>query len=286
LCKTLHEAVAGARARLRAVGIDPAEADLDARVLALHVLGWDAARLLADGHVGPPAGFTSAYDSLVGRRARREPIAYVTGHQEFFGLTFDVSPAVLIPRPETERVVEVALERFPDQSAPLAAADLCTGSGCIAIALAVERAGWTVTATDVSADALAVASLNARRHGVAERVRLVEGDLLGGLHGSFDLIVSNPPYVADVQRSALPPEVRDHEPAVALFAGPDGLDVVRRLVADAGGRLNPGGALIFEIGFGQAGAVTDLLSSAPALRTVAIEPDLQGIPRTVVALRI
>jgi release factor glutamine methyltransferase len=285
LCNTLHEAVADARARLRAAGIDPAEADLDARVLARHVLGWDAVRLLADGQIPPPAGFAPAYDALVGRRARREPIAYITGQQEFFGLTFDVTPAVLIPRPETERVVEAALARFPDRDAPLAAADLCTGSGCVAIALAVERQGWTVTATDVSADALAVASLNARRHGVAGRVRLVEGDLLGGLPGSFDLIVSNPPYVADGLRTTLPPEVRDHEPAVALFAGADGLDVVRRLVADAGGRLHPGGALIVEIGFGQAGAVADLLSSAPLLRFVAIEPDLQGIPRTAVALR-
>jgi release factor glutamine methyltransferase len=285
LCNTLHEAVAVARARLRAAGIDPAEADLDARVLARHVLGWDAARLLADGQIPPPAGFAPAYDALVGRRARREPIAYITGQQEFFGLTFDVSPAVLIPRPETERVVEAALERFPDRDATLAAADLCTGSGCVAIALAVARRGWIVTATDVSADALAIASLNARRHGVAGRVRLVEGDLLGGLHGSFDLIVSNPPYVADGLRPTLPPEVRDHEPAVALFAGADGLDVVRRLVADAGGRLHPGGALIVEIGFGQADAVADLLSSAPLLRFVAIEPDLQGIPRTAVALR-
>jgi release factor glutamine methyltransferase len=282
---TIHDLVAAARHELRAAGIADAEADLDARLLAQHALGWDAARYFAAAHEPAPLGFADHYRGLVARRTRREPVAYLVGHQDFWDLTFEVSPSVLIPRPETELVVEAALERFPDRATPIAVADACTGSGCLAVTLAGERSGARIAATDVSRDALAVAARNARRHRVADRINFVETSVLTGVPGPFDLIVANPPYVPDHERPSMPPEVREFEPAIALFGGRDGLDVIRNLVEQSGERLRAHGVLIFEIGVGQADAATGLISSSRRLKMAEVRRDLQGIPRTVIATR-
>jgi release factor glutamine methyltransferase len=283
---SVHARVAAARQRLRAVGIPPDEADLDARLLAQQLRGWDAAGFFANAGEPEPVGFAASYESLVTRRAAREPLAYITGRQEFWGLTFEVSPAVLIPRPETELVVEVALDLFPDPSRPMTIADACAGCGCLAVALACERPYARVVATELSERALAVAGRNAVAHRVDTRVKFVCCDILEAVAGPFDLIVSNPPYVADSDRPSLQPEVRDHEPAVALFAGPDGLAVVRRLLAGAPARLTAGGALVFEFGFGQADAISTLISTTPGLTLVGLRPDLQGIPRVAILKRV
>jgi len=281
---TLHARVAAARQRLRDAGIPPDEADLDARLLAEHLLGWDAARFFTDSGDAEPAGFAPRYEALVARREAREPIAYITGLQQFWDLSFEVSPAVLIPRPESELIVEAALEAVPARE-PRTIADICTGSGCLAVAIARERPNARLVATDISDAALDIARRNAARHGVGARIRLVPPDLFDKVAGPFDVIVSNPPYVPARDRDTLPPEVRDHEPAAALFAGDDGLEVVRRMLPQLPPRLKPGATAMFEIGFGQADAVEQLISATPGLRIVAVRRDLRGIPRTAVARR-
>jgi release factor glutamine methyltransferase len=277
--------VAAGRLRLRAAGIAAEEAGLDARLLAEHALGWTTARLLTDGARTPPAAFAATYDALIERRARREPTAYILGSKEFWALRFDVSPAVLVPRPETELVVAAALARLPGSDAPVRIADVGTGSGCLAVALAVERPNAQVVATDASVAALEVASINASRHGVSSRVRFLMSDLLGADADGFDMIVSNPPYVPDRDKDALPPEVRDYEPSSALFAGPDGLTVIRRLLPLAAERLVVAGWLIFEFGFGQAEAITQLVAATPALTLWGVDRDLAGIPRVAIVQR-
>jgi release factor glutamine methyltransferase len=282
---SIHGRVAAARQQLRDAGISHTESDLDARLLAQHVLGWTTERFLMDAQSPEPDDFNARYVRLVERRVTREPLAYIVGVREFWGLDFEVSPAVLIPRPSTELIVEAILERFPDRAAPLAMADICTGCGCVAVALAHERPAATVVATDISHDALAVARRNAARHGVADRVSVRYGDLVDGIVGNLDAIVANPPYVQDHAGPALQPEVRDHEPAVALFGGADGLGLVTRLVADAPQRLRAGGFLVFEFGLGQDVEIEDLLARAPDLTLVDVRRDLEGIARTAVARR-
>jgi len=280
---TIGARVAAARERLRAAGIPSEEADLDARLLAERVLDWDAARYLTHVNDQEPEVFAERFETLVARRAAREPTAYVIGRREFCGLEFHVTPAVLIPRPETELIVEAALAEFPRSGEPLDIADVGTGSGCLAVALARERPGSRIVATDISSAALEVARGNARRLGVAARIELVETDLLHGLQRQFDLIVSNPPYVPEHDRQSLQPEVRDYEPARALYAGDDGLSVLRRLVDETAVRLKPEGRLIFEFGFGQSDAVRALLSNTRSMVLLDLRRDLQGIPRVAVA---
>ncbi len=280
---SIQAQVTAARQRLRAAGISQAESDLDARLLAQHVLGWSTERFLTDAQVTAPDGFAPRYDTLVARRATREPLAYIVGAREFWGLDFEVSPAVLIPRPSTELIVEAILDRFADRDAALSVADVCTGCGCVAVAIAHERPSSVVVATDISHDALEVARRNAARHGVADRVAFRRTDLLDGIDGPLDAIVANPPYIVDRAGPALQPEVRDHEPALALFGGADGLGLVTRLVADAPNRLRPGGLLVFEFGFGQDVEVEDCIAAAPDLELVNTRRDLDGIARTAVA---
>jgi release factor glutamine methyltransferase len=282
---SVHHTVAGARQRLRAAGIPPAEADLDARLLAQFALGWEAERFFADAQAPAPAGFAERFEGLVARREAREPLPYLTGRREFWNLTLEVTPAVLIPRPETELIVETALELFPDPAAPVRIADACTGSGCLAIALAIERPRASVVATDLSAAALDVARRNFQRHGVADRVVAVETDVLEAVRGTFDLIVANPPYVSEGARPALQPEVRDYEPSIALYGGGDGLAIMRRLVVQAVPRLEPGGVLLFECGFWQNGEVSELIAATPGLTMADFKLDLRGVPRTAVARR-
>ena len=282
---TIHAHVSAARLRLRQAGITPTESDLDARLLAQHVLGWTTERFLSDAREPVPDGFTPHYESLVARRVTREPLAYIVGVREFWGLELEVTRDVLIPRAATELIVEALQELFPDRAVPLAVADVCTGCGCVAVAIAHERPSAEVIATDISRPALEVARRNAARHGVADRVVFTHGDLLEDVAGSFDAIVANPPYVIDRARPALQPEVRDHEPSVALFGGHDGLSLVARLIAGAPARLRSGGYLIFEFGLGQDVEVEDLIEASPELTLVGLRRDLQGIARTAIARR-
>jgi len=232
------------------------------------------------------AGPAAEFRSLIARRASREPLQYLTGVQEFWSLAFRVTPAVLIPRPETEGIVAafLSLRRSPS---PLVL-DIGTGSGCLAVVAAHETPGARVHASDISEEALAVARDNAAAHGVAGRLELRRGDLFAphrgrGLEGRVDFILSNPPYLSEDELRRAQPEVRDFEPRAALLAGADGLDVHRRLAAEAADFLAAGGRLIAEIGLGQEGAARALYDRHPRLEVVAVESDLAGIPRVLVA---
>lgn len=282
---TIHERVASGKAQLRSAGIPAAAVDLDARLLAEFSLGWTAERFFADGTQREPEGFSDKYDALVARRARREPMAYILGRQEFWGLAFEVSPAVLIPRPSTELIVETALKTLAMSAGSVSVADVCTGSGCVAVALAHEMPTAHIVATDISEAALDTARGNAARYGVSSRVEFRRADLLEGIAGDFDLIAANPPYVAERDRAALQPEVREHEPPVALFGGPDGLGIIRRLVRQVPDRLRRGGQLLFEFGLGQDEHIEALIAETAELRLVDLRRDLQGIARTAVVER-
>jgi len=280
----LHERLAEARTTLTQAGIGADEAALDAEVLARHVLDCDRATLLTRARDPLPSAFDRLFHALVSRRARREPLAYIVGHREFWGLEFDVTPAVLIPRPETELIVEEALAALPRRDAVRRIIDVGTGSGCLAVTLAVEFPAARITATDMSHDALAVAYRNAERHNVIGRITFVQADVLSEVTGAADLIVSNPPYVPAEDAATLQPEVADYEPAGALFAGADGLDVIRRLLASAPPLLAAGSWLIMEFGFGQEAGVRDAAQRAN-WTVLRIRCDLQGIPRVAVLRR-
>ena len=278
---TIADHLTAARRTLEGAGVPPQEAALDADLLARHVLGWDRAALVAKRRDAAPSGFSAAFTPLVARRRGREPVAYILGEREFWGLPFEVTRDVLIPRPETELIVEEALVAFGGGQPPATVIDVCTGSGCLAITLAREFGGADVIATDVSEAALDVARRNAQRHQVTARIGFRTADLLEGITTRADLIVSNPPYVARRDEGTLPPEVRDHEPHVALFAGDDGLDIYRRLLPAARAHLTRQGRLVIEIGQHQAEAVTGIADAAE-LRLDHTRQDLQGITRTLV----
>ena len=280
---SLADLVRAAAARLAGAGIDRDEARLDAELLARDALGWDRAAWVSREREPPPAHFAERFEVVVARRQRREPMAYVRGRAEFWDLELEVTRDVLIPRPETELIVELALERVAATPDTLIV-DAGTGSGCLAIALARAFPAARLVATDISPAALDVARRNAHRYGVTERISFWVTDLLGEAHGA-GLVVSNPPYVPDADRSTMPPEVTNYEPASALFAGTDGLDVIRRLIIAAGSRTQPGGWLLFEIGIGQADTVRGLLDAGGLWGDITIVNDLQSIPRTAVARR-
>lgn len=281
---SLHERLADARETLIRAGIPAEEAALDAEVLARHVLDCDRATLLTRARDPLPSAFDRLYHALIARRIAREPVAYIVGHREFWGLEFDVTPAVLIPRPETELVVEEALASLPRRDIVRHIIDVGTGSGCLAVTLAVEFPPASVTATDTSHEALAVAYRNADRHNVIGRITFVQADLLKDLTEPADLIVSNPPYVPAGDAATLQAEVARYEPSSALFGGPDGLDVIRRLVGSARQHLAAGGWLIIEFGFGQEAAVREVAGEA-GWNVARIRSDLQGIPRVAVLRR-
>ena len=255
-------------------------AQRDAELLLLHTLQIPRATLLAhpDREITPAQ--QTIYQRTIARRLQHEPIQYITGAQEFYGLALSVSHAVLIPRPETEHLVESVLRLLPaDRS--LQVADIGTGSGAIAIALAIHLPLATITALDLSPAAIAVAVANAALHNLASRIRFLHSDLLAAdPTGRYDAIVSNPPYIPDADRPTLHPQVRDHEPPAALFAGPTGLDVYRRLIPQAWSALTPGGLLALEIGHGQREPLANLLSGWTEVR---FEDDLQHIPRVALA---
>jgi len=282
---SLHERLADARQTMVRAGIPADEAALDAEVLARHVLECDRATLLTRARDPIPSAFGRLYQTLVDRRAAREPLAYIVGHREFWGLEFEVTPAVLIPRPETELIVEEALSAIPSRDAARLIVDVGTGSGCLAVALAIEFPPAALVATDASREALEVAERNAERHNVLGRIAFVYTDLLRAVSsGTADLIVCNPPYVPDGDAATLQPEVGRYEPPSALYGGPDGLDVIRRVLTDARQHLAAGGWLIVEFGFGQEAGVREAARGL-GWSVERVRSDLQGIPRVAVLRR-
>jgi release factor glutamine methyltransferase len=292
-------------ARLRAA--EAPSYTLAAELLLIHALGHDRAWIYSHAEEMVDSALAEQYFALIARRAAGEPTQYLIGKQEFWGLEFEVTPAVLIPRPETEHVVEVALERLGASgikidmktgapTPPLRIADVGTGSGCLAVALAHELPHATIFATDISAAALEVARRNAARHGVADRIHFLETDVLEGISLSplatghspllFDLIVSNPPYVARNDEATLAREVREHEPEAALFGGPTGIEIYARLIEQAGELLRPRGNLVVELGYGAADSVRAILSGQPGWANICVTNDLAGIPRVLAAERV
>ncbi len=296
LCPTVEDSLATGALLLERAGVETAR--LDAECLLAHVLAFPRWRLLVERtrRLGPEE--FAAYLALLQRRESREPLAYLLGRREFWSLTLAVSPGVLVPRPETETLVEAALAavRGAASGSPLPSApppvvvDLCTGAGGVAIALARELPGARVYATDVSRRALRIARSNAERHGVADRITFLRGDLWRALDGQgpeagADLVVSNPPYIPSGAIPGLMPEVR-WEPRRALDGGPDGLAFHRAIIAGAPGHLRPGGCLLLEIGAGQAEAVRGLFERVGGFDAPWVHRDLAGCDRVVAARRI
>ena len=319
VCTALREAFA----QLRAAGV-PSHT-LAAELLLLHVLGRDRTWLYAHPEEQLSSADADRFFALIVRRAKGEPTQHLTGKQEFWGLEFEVTPAVLIPRPETEHLIEVALDRLAvrelrsgrKQSLTgdgLQIADIGTGSGCIAIALAKELPGATIYATEISFAALAVAQRNAKRHSVSERIHFLECSLLDKVSSVgarymvplrsqganselrdspvtsrksllLGLIASNPPYIGRREAATLMREVRDHEPEIALYGGEEGYELYAHLIAQAAAHLKPGGILVLELGHNSLPAVQPLLD-APAWTNVGVTNDLVGIPRVIAAERL
>lgn len=284
---TLKEALRAAVTELTARGVGSPR--MNAELLLMFTLGCDRAYLYAHPERELAGEEQSRYDEAIALRASGYPAQYITGHQEFWGLDLIVSPAVLIPRPETEHVVETALELvraeaecFRERGPKII--DVGTGSGAIALAMATELPRARICAVDLSSDALEIAQANAVRLQLEQRVRFLRSNVLDQVarDGSFDFVLSNPPYVALSEADKVQDVVKKFEPKMAVFAGDDGLAVVRRLIPQAAEALRPGGWLIFEIGFTMAPAVTSLLTGWNGVRAV---PDLAGIPRVVVARR-
>jgi release factor glutamine methyltransferase len=280
--------------RLNAASV-PSSA-LAAELLVLHILGHDRTWLYthSDEEIAPADA--EQYFALIARRGAGEPTQYILGRQEFWGLEFEVTPAVLIPRPETEHLIEVALERlgFARKTDKLRIADVGTGSGCIAITLAKEFPNAQILGTDISSAALEVAKRNANHHSVADRIHFSETDLLGldfhplplTTHYSrfFDLIASNPPYIANSDAATLQREIREHEPEIALFGGPTGVEIYARLIEQAESQLAPGGVLVLELGYGAAERVREMIDKRRAWTNITITNDLAGIPRVLAAV--
>lgn len=283
----VREKINAARARLVAAGIDNGEAGRDTNLLARHLLGWDRATLYTRETDEATADFIARYDPLIERRARREPVAYIRGEQEFWSRDFIVNPSVLIPRPETELIIEELLACMPKDlpARPVRILDIGTGSGCLAVSAADELPLATVVATDISRDALNVARANAERFGVTNRITFVECAYVNGSSGPFDFILSNPPYVTESEYEQLAPEVREYEPQSALVAGEDGLRDIRQVIDVASTQLVPGGTAFIEIGHLHADAVADLVAGFTSLTLKRISPDLQNIPRVAIIER-
>lgn len=256
---------------------------LEAQILLAHALGCSKIDLYVRHEEEPPEAKRTAFRDMIKKRSEGMPVAYLVGFREFYSLPFAVSPAVLIPRPETETLVLQALGVLASATSPRVL-DVGTGSGCIAISIARQKKSAQITAVDVSADALAIASANAAKHGVADRVTTMQGDLFGAVVGRmFDLIVSNPPYIAHAEFAGLDQGVRDFEPRQALDGGVDGLDFYRRIASEASNYLKPGGTLLVEIGVTQGPAVQELLTTH--IGPGKTYPDQAGRPRVVSAKR-
>jgi release factor glutamine methyltransferase len=282
---TVREGLDAAIGVLKAAGFPADAARIDASVLSRHLLGWTTAEWLVRWHHEAPEGFAEQLAALAARRATREPMAYITGIREFYSRPFRVSSAVLVPRPETEHLIEQAFRTLQQLEHPdPVIVDVGTGSGCLAITLALAWRSARVVATDISTEALEIAAENARTLG-AEAIEfrhVAETEFVPGDVAPADVIVSNPPYVPERERSSLAPDVREFEPAHALFGGEDGLDVIRKLLPAAARAIKPGGTLVMEMGAGQKDAVIGLAENA-GFAIEGIQADLQGIPRVLVA---
>lgn len=284
----IAEAITEGARRLEQTGAG--EARRTAGVLLAHRLGVDRTHLLMHPEEAISEEDYKTFLQMIERRAAGEPLQYITGHQEFYKLDFLITPVVLIPRPETEFLVERVLTLVSEsqQTSPLIV-DLGTGSGCIAVTLAVEIPGARIIATDISGAALAVARQNAARHGVSSRVEFHEGDLLTplaalGMANQVDVLACNPPYIAASKPELVQREVHDYEPHTALFGGDDGLIFYRRLLNEGLGYVRPGGYLVCEIGYAQLNEITELVA-ASRWQLVDVTHDLQGIPRTLTIRR-
>lgn len=276
-----RELIADAAARLGRSGV--ASPRLDARILLGHVLGMPASEAAAsDRGLGPRE--LDCFKGFIDRRARNEPVAYITGKKEFWSLELDVGPGVLVPRPETETLIEEFLRAFPDREAPLEILDLGTGSGCLLVAALHEFPNASGTGIDRSETALGWARRNVAKHGLAERCRLIGADWERAKPGSYDAILANPPYISSAEIAALVPDVARYEPIGALDGGADGLDAYRRIAGRIAELLKPEGTLFAEIGEGQSEQVSTIFAEAGAA-PARIAPDLAGIPRCVVCRR-
>jgi release factor glutamine methyltransferase len=286
-CETVGSLVRDVRARLAAAGIQTCQQE--AVWLIEFALGVSGVRQVIDKDRLLSTSEVAKVHALVRRRAAREPLQYILGTQEFCGIEFDVTPSVLIPRPETELLVEEVIRRIsPAQQATVV--DICTGSGCIAVAVARLRSHSRVIATDISNASLKVARQNARRHGVENRITWLEGDMLKPLaqkelDGCIDVVVANPPYITEADWIDLQPEVRDFEPRRALVAGPRGTECHERLLKDARRYLSAGGALIMEIGKGQGQAVRRLVESIDGYEPVRLLRDAADSERVMIVER-
>lgn len=273
---TYREAITFGIAELKKAGIT---SPTDAKMLLCRAAGCD--ELYAAVHSAEPLGADAekTYREYILRRAAREPAAYITGSREFMGLDFEVSPSVLIPRPETELIAEYLIENYADREADII--DICTGSGAIAVSAAYYMKKCRVLGVDISADALAVAGHNAEKHGVAQRVGFVQADALAmpDFGRRFDIAVSNPPYIPDDEVLRLEADVKDYEPHLALCGGDDGLNFYRSITAAAKNFLNGGALLVFEVGFDQADAVAELMKND--FENIGFINDLSGIKRVV-----
>jgi release factor glutamine methyltransferase len=281
---TLRDAVRLATERLREAGID--DARIEAELLLMHATGLGRERLFAEMHAPLAPDVGGELEALLARRLAREPSAYITGHKEFYGLDLLCSPAALIPRPETELLVELALDFL--RSSPKSrdpgpiAIDLGTGNGAIAVALAANAPGLRVVAIDASREALQLARENARRHAVEGRIDFVQADLLSPMRGPADVIVANLPYIPTPEYVALPPEIREQEPEVALHAGPAGTELIERLLAQAPAVLAPVGLLLIEHGWSQGERLRAAGSASFPDARIETRRDLAGIERVLV----
>ena len=281
--QTVATVLEEATRRLREAGVpDPRR---EAASLLAFVLGTDRGGVVARKPDLVEAGAAARYAELIAARALRVPLQHLEGRAEFRGLEFEVGPDVLIPRPETEDLVQVILDAGLPESARVA--DLGTGSGCISVALAVGRGSWQLVAVNLSAAALRVAERNAAKHGVAERIAFVKSDFAApeaAWHGAFDAVVSNPPYIPEEEWRGLEPEVRDHEPKSALVPGLTGNEAYEVIVRAAAAMLRPGGLLALELGWKSEEPVRATVGSS-GFNEIAVKPDLQGIPRVLTARR-
>ena len=268
--------------QFKSAGIDSAE--LDARILTGHVLGLDLTGMITAAQRQLTPDESARLEDFARRRLAGEPVARIVGEKEFWGLPLHLAPATLVPRPDTETVVELALELVRaggELDRRLRIADLGTGTGAILLALLSELPAATGIGTDISEAALQTAAANAARAGLSERTTFIACDYASGLSGPFDLIVSNPPYIRSADIGSLAPEVRNHDPLAALDGGADGLDAYRALVPQAAGLLAPGGALVVEAGAGQSGQIQALMVAAGLTPAASPKADLAGIPRAV-----
>lgn len=282
---TIAEAINRAAQKLSGCGITNAR--LDAEVLLSHILERDRAWLITHNNDGLDNERYKLFEDAIDRRSRREPLQYIIGRQEFWGLEFTVTHDVLIPRPETELLIETAINILRDANKQAMIVDLCTGSGCVAVSLAKELANARIFAVDKSSQALAVARENAQRHGVSDRIRFLEGDLYAPLEeldirGLVDVITANPPYIRSGDLPMLQPEVRDYEPELALIAGTEGTEVQQKIIESATDLLEKHGTLIMEMGMGQAEILKRMIDEVGTYDKPEILKDLAGIDRVLV----